>query len=87
MIKNCYCNKCSDRSMEVQLFGLLGNYDRYDCNHQSTDRPTNKRASYTSNNIVISNDVPSLHLQYPSHLLQHDDGPCHTCKSLLKRDA
>ena len=34
-------NKCSDRSMEVKLPALLGNYDRQ--TNQPADRPTNQR--------------------------------------------
>ena len=34
-------NKCSDRSMEVKLPALLGNYDRQ--TNQPADRPTNLR--------------------------------------------
>ena len=36
-------NKCSDRSMEVKLSTLLGNYDR------PTDQPTNQPKDRTTN--------------------------------------
>ena len=44
-------NKCSDRSMEVKLSALLGNYDKQ--TDQPTDRPTNRhtvsKGSFNSN--------------------------------------
>ena len=40
-IQSSFNNKCSDKSMEVRLSALLGNYDRP--TDQSADQPTNGR--------------------------------------------
>ena len=46
-ILNQAVNKCSDRSMEVKLPALIGNYDRK--TNQQTNGQTGSEGSYTSN--------------------------------------
>ena len=43
---NLLKNKCSDRSMEVQLHAISGNYDR------QTDRPTNRQTGTRGHRVV-----------------------------------